>query len=499
MSTASVSRSPAPFDTAPAGRRAAARGEDGRDFVLPAEEPARRTAPTAPSARPDTARARPPERTGWTGEAPAANEHAAGPEDQAVATPAVAAQPAAAATPAKAPGEIVAAPTAEMAAETKVTPASGTAAQETQAAALPAAIVLPVPVQGTVLPASPVAAEAKPKSDKPGEKTAVAGEEAPEALAAVPAQLAGVADATLALVAPVQTTAPVAGEATQTAPAAGGSGVQPGPAQPAGPSILHAAGHPKAAGEIAVATPDAGEAQTEAAPAGKVRAPEAGQDTKAATAGQATEATQAGTSQPSAAPVVPPPVQAQPPVLPAGLAAPEVHRPEKHLPEGDAKAAAETSEALRRATAAADAGRPTPAHLVPIEIGARALAGNRRFDIRLDPAELGRVDVRLEISEDGGVSAKLTVDRVETLHLLQRDARTLERAFEQAGLKPSEGGVQMGLRDPSDQTGSRQQGRPDEQPRPQRAWVETSDDVAAVTQAIRPHAMTRLGGVDLSI
>ncbi|MEN5081411.1 flagellar hook-length control protein FliK [Bosea sp. TWI1241] len=497
MSTASVSRSAAPFDTAPAGRRAAARGEDGRDFVLPAEEPARRTAPTAPSVRPEPARARPPERTGRTGEAPAANEQAAGPEGQEAATPAVAAQPAAAATPAKAPGEIVAAPTAEMAAETKVTPASGTPAQETQAAALPAAIVLPVPVQGTVLPASPGAAEAK--SDKPGEKTAVSGEEAPEAQAAAPAQLAGVADATLALVAPVQTTAPVAGEATQPAPTAGGSGVQPGPAQPAGPSILHAAGLPKAAGEAAVATPDAGEAQAEAAPAGKVRAPEAGQDTKAATAGQATEATQAGPSQPSAAPVVPPPVQAQPPVLPAGLAAPEGHRPEKHLPEGDAKAAAETSEALRRATAAADAGRPTPAHLVPIEIGARALAGNRRFDIRLDPAELGRVDVRLEISEDGGVSAKLTVDRVETLHLLQRDARTLERAFEQAGLKPSEGGVQMGLRDPSDQTGSRQQGRPDEQPRPQRAWVETSDDVAAVTQAIRPHAMTRLGGVDLSI
>jgi flagellar hook-length control protein FliK len=85
----------------------------------------------------------------------------------------------------------------------------------------------------------------------------------------------------------------------------------------------------------------------------------------------------------------------------------------------------------------------------PIEIGFKALSGAKRFDIRLDPAELGRVEVRLEMSDAGEVSAKLTVDRVETLHLLQRDARTLERAFEQIGLKAGEGGITITLRDPN--------------------------------------------------
>ena len=70
-----------------------------------------------------------------------------------------------------------------------------------------------------------------------------------------------------------------------------------------------------------------------------------------------------------------------------------------------------------------------------------------RFEIRLDPADLGRIDVRLDMGDDGIVKAHLTVDKVETLALLQRDARTLERAFEQAGLKPSDGGVDLTLRD----------------------------------------------------
>jgi flagellar hook-length control protein FliK len=94
---------------------------------------------------------------------------------------------------------------------------------------------------------------------------------------------------------------------------------------------------------------------------------------------------------------------------------------------------------------------------VPMEIGMRALDGMKRFEIRLDPAELGRVDVRLDISEDGSVKAHLSVDKVETLSLLQRDARTLERAFEQAGLKPSEGGIDLTLRDQTTSNGQGQQ------------------------------------------
>lgn len=177
--------------------------------------------------------------------------------------------------------------------------------------------------------------------------------------------------------------------------------------------------------------------------------------------------------------------------------------PQAPLTELDAAAQATAhaqAEAVHRMVSG-ETGRATPLHVVPVEIGARALAGNKRFDIRLDPAELGRIDVRLEISDKGDVSARLTVDRVETLHMLQRDARTLERAFEQAGLKPSEGGIDMSLRDSSDQqAGARQQRQDDETPRGRRAWVQATDDSALITEAAAlPRTGARLGGVDLSI
>lgn len=146
-------------------------------------------------------------------------------------------------------------------------------------------------------------------------------------------------------------------------------------------------------------------------------------------------------------------------------------------------------------------GQPTPVHMVPIEIGMRAMSGSKQFDIRLDPDELGRVDVNLSISDKGEVSARLVVDRVETLHLLQRDARTLERAFEQAGLKPSDGGVDISLRDPSDQSAFRQNRQHDEapqRPRPPQG-NERADEASLSNDPAPQRRLVRLGGVDLSI
>ncbi|KAA2235459.1 flagellar hook-length control protein FliK [Salinarimonas soli] len=103
-----------------------------------------------------------------------------------------------------------------------------------------------------------------------------------------------------------------------------------------------------------------------------------------------------------------------------------------------------------------------PLGAVPVEIGLKSLAGMNRFEIRLDPEDLGRIDVTLEIGDAGEVKARLVVDRVETLALLQRDAKTLERAFEQAGLKATDGSVDMQLRDQGSQPGSRgERGRDD--------------------------------------
>ncbi|HET9717202.1 MAG TPA: flagellar hook-length control protein FliK [Pseudolabrys sp.] len=88
-----------------------------------------------------------------------------------------------------------------------------------------------------------------------------------------------------------------------------------------------------------------------------------------------------------------------------------------------------------------------PLEGVAIQIAAKAHAGKNRFEIRLDPPELGRIDVRLDVDRDGKVTSRLIVDRVETLDLLRRDASGLERALQEAGLKTSDNGLQFSLRD----------------------------------------------------
>jgi chemotaxis protein MotD len=81
-----------------------------------------------------------------------------------------------------------------------------------------------------------------------------------------------------------------------------------------------------------------------------------------------------------------------------------------------------------------------------VEIVSRLREGLRRFDIRLDPPELGRIDVRLDVDRHGHATTRMTVDRPETLDLLQREARGLERALQQAGLKTEDGALEFSLR-----------------------------------------------------
>jgi chemotaxis protein MotD len=81
-----------------------------------------------------------------------------------------------------------------------------------------------------------------------------------------------------------------------------------------------------------------------------------------------------------------------------------------------------------------------------VEIVAQAHAGKQRFEIRLDPPELGRIDVRLDVDRHGHVTSRLVVERAETLDLLKRDASELQRALQHAGLKTSDNALQFSLR-----------------------------------------------------
>lgn len=77
-----------------------------------------------------------------------------------------------------------------------------------------------------------------------------------------------------------------------------------------------------------------------------------------------------------------------------------------------------------------------PAHeQVAVNIQRALREGAGRVSIQLSPAELGQIHVRLEIDEEKHVTAAVTVEKPGTLELLQRDARALERALHDAGLK----------------------------------------------------------------
>jgi flagellar hook-length control protein FliK len=116
---------------------------------------------------------------------------------------------------------------------------------------------------------------------------------------------------------------------------------------------------------------------------------------------------------------------------------------------GFVAAGAAASSATGAAPASTAAATAVPVAGLAVAIAARAQGGFNQFDIRLDPPELGRIDVRLGVDRDGRVSSHVTVDRLDTLQLLQSQQPQLERALEQAGLKTADNGLQFTLRDQS--------------------------------------------------
>jgi flagellar hook-length control protein FliK len=69
----------------------------------------------------------------------------------------------------------------------------------------------------------------------------------------------------------------------------------------------------------------------------------------------------------------------------------------------------------------------------------------QRFEVRLDPAELGRVDVRIEVGADKKVHAVLAAHDSAALTDLMRGQRSLERALQDAGLDLADGGLKFEL------------------------------------------------------
>jgi chemotaxis protein MotD len=139
-----------------------------------------------------------------------------------------------------------------------------------------------------------------------------------------------------------------------------------------------------------------------------------------------------------------------------------------------------------------------PLNRLGIEIAATAQSGASRFDIRLDPAELGRIDVRIEVDRHGNVTSHLTVEKPETLVMLRNDAPQLQRALDDAGLKTSDGGLQFSLRDQS--SGQNNNNPDDQSPRYQRLAIGEEEVVpAAVVGRNYGRMLGAAGGVDIRV
>ena len=151
-----------------------------------------------------------------------------------------------------------------------------------------------------------------------------------------------------------------------------------------------------------------------------------------------------------------------------------------------------------QAQTAVEASRAVPLDQIAVEIATRAGKGERRFDIRLDPPELGRIDVRLEIDSKGNTTTKLIVERAETLDMLQRDARGLEKALQNAGLKLDAGGMQFTLQQDTQAQHGNQNNAPEMRGRPDLIEAEAEIITEIATGNASLAAQLR-GGVDIRI
>lgn len=251
-------------------------------------------------------------------------------------------------------------------------------------------------------------APAPTQQSAPQEKSAAQQPAAPQT--AAPQQATSAQPA----LAPTVASSPAAAESTATPP------VVSAPAQ--APATSEAARHAKSA-------PARGDAKSDASAVVDQAAPTSTPTAAPRTAGKAAQphnaAKDAVAIQTLDAPEAQQPQAQQASATPATGASSQAHQ-------------AETEQAAVRALPAAQQ--------VAREIVRRFEGGNTRFELRLDPPELGRVEVRLDVSRDHRVTAVIAADSPQALTELARHARELEQMLQGAGLELSDSGLSFDLR-----------------------------------------------------
>ncbi|HYI69784.1 MAG TPA: flagellar hook-length control protein FliK [Skermanella sp.] len=130
-------------------------------------------------------------------------------------------------------------------------------------------------------------------------------------------------------------------------------------------------------------------------------------------------------------------------------------KPAHKEPEADGSLGVQTAahgpaEAEAAERAAAPHGRSAVQHSaadqVSVQLGKAVPGKNDQMVINLKPVELGSVEVKLDFGADGRVQASIMAERPETLEMLQKDYRALERALNDAGLQTDPGSLSFNLK-----------------------------------------------------
>ncbi|MGH6947747.1 MAG: flagellar hook-length control protein FliK [Kiloniellales bacterium] len=157
-------------------------------------------------------------------------------------------------------------------------------------------------------------------------------------------------------------------------------------------------------------------------------------------------------------------------------------------------------QALERAQPHANLGLAAsgldPSEQIAVQVQRALGAGSDRISIHLHPAELGRIEVKLDMSGDNTLRVAVSVDKPETLDLLQRDARSLDRALQDAGIKTDSGSLSFDLRQQAD---NRHLGR--HQPAQTLAFDSPDNDRERSTPALPANQRQtwHVGNVDLHV
>ncbi len=120
--------------------------------------------------------------------------------------------------------------------------------------------------------------------------------------------------------------------------------------------------------------------------------------------------------------------------------------------------------------------------------------GTSRIRIQLDPADLGKMDIKLNVDADGKTSLSIMVDNKSTLDLLQRDAASLTRTLNEAGLSADGNSLSFNLR------GGQQQNQGQQQATTTYKKSQPEEDETAVLGVVtRNYAVNLSDGLDIQI